>query len=143
MTESNADGIWCAIGATEYEKNGELPTAPESGEVSVTLDDDTLNEEGIFNASHIEEEEVYVVEMNGVPYTSIYDALDVLQPHETATIKVLNDFVITHDQRMFSNYSIVINAEYVTLDLNGMDMFMDSASWAVDMYVILRDNCNL
>ena len=24
-----------------------------------------------------------------------------------------------------------------------MDMFMDSASWAVDMYVILRDNCNL
>lgn len=25
----------------------------------------------------------------------------------------------------------------------GMDMFMDSASWAVDMYVILRDNCNL
>ena len=24
-----------------------------------------------------------------------------------------------------------------------MLMFMDSASWAVDMYVILRDNCNL
>ena len=66
-----------------------------------------------------------VVEMNGVYYASIYDALDVVQPRETATIKVLQDITITADQRMFSNYSIVINAEYITLDLNGKTITFD------------------
>ena len=31
----------------------------------------------------------------------------------------------------------------VGMKQKGMDMFTASASWAVDMYVILRDNCNL
>ena len=55
----------------------------------------------------------------------IYDALNVIQPRETATIKLLSDFTITADQRMFSNYSIVINAEYITLDLNGKTVTFD------------------
>ncbi len=125
MIASNTDGIWCAIGASEYEENGELPTAPESGEVSVTLEDAGLTDEGIYKGGSANEEEVYVVEMNGVSYTSIYDALDVLQPRETATIKLLNDITITAEQRMFSNYSIIINAEYVTLDLNGKTLTFD------------------
>ena len=66
-----------------------------------------------------------VVEMNGVVYSSIYDALDAVQPRETATIKILKDFTITADQRMFSNYSVVINAEYITLDLNGKTITFD------------------
>ena len=68
---------------------------------------------------------------DGTPYngelyfTSIYDALDFIQPRDTATIKLLSDFTITADQRMANNYSFIINAEYVTLDLNGKTMLFD------------------
>ena len=68
---------------------------------------------------------------DGTPYNgdlyfaSIYDALDFIQPRDTATIKLLSDFTVTADQRMANNYSFIINAEYVTLDLNGKTMLFD------------------
>ena len=58
-------------------------------------------------------------------FSTIYEALDYIKPRDTATIKLLDDVTITADQRMFSNYSIVINAEYVTLDLNGKTILFD------------------
>ena len=50
MTQTNTDGLWCAIGKTEYETNGVMPEAPETGYVSVTLNDENLDVNGIYNA---------------------------------------------------------------------------------------------
>ena len=47
MTQTNTDGLWCAIGTSEYETNGTMPTAP-TGQVTVTLNDTGLNAEGIY-----------------------------------------------------------------------------------------------
>ena len=47
ITASNTDDIWCAIGTSEYEQNGNLPTAA-TGKVRVTLNDATLDEEGVY-----------------------------------------------------------------------------------------------
>ncbi len=41
MTASNTDGIWCAIGESEYEENGVLPTAPKAA-VNVICKDTEL-----------------------------------------------------------------------------------------------------
>lgn len=47
MTASNEDGIWCAIGTSEYEENGNLPTA-STGKINVTLNDETLDASGVY-----------------------------------------------------------------------------------------------
>ncbi len=47
FTASNTDGLWCAIGTSEYETNGTMPT-PATGRVSVTLNDAGLDVEGIY-----------------------------------------------------------------------------------------------
>jgi hypothetical protein len=50
MTETNTDNIWCAIGTSEYEANGALPTATAKT-VNVTVNDTTLDINGIYNNS--------------------------------------------------------------------------------------------
>ena len=52
MTASNTDGYWCAIGTSEYEKNGELPT-DATGVVTVTLNDLGLAATGVYGASNL------------------------------------------------------------------------------------------
>ena len=47
MTATNEDGLWCAIGTSEYETNGQLPTAP-TGDVTVTLNDTGLSMDGVY-----------------------------------------------------------------------------------------------
>ena len=47
MTATNTDGIWCAIGTSEYEENGNLPT-DATGKIKVTLNDTGLNKNGIY-----------------------------------------------------------------------------------------------
>ena len=47
MTATNEDGLWCAIGTTEYETNGTMPTAP-TGQVTVTLNDTGLSMDGVY-----------------------------------------------------------------------------------------------
>ena len=51
MTAANTDGIWCAIGTSEYETNGSLPTAA-TGDVTVTLTDAALDANGIYGAAN-------------------------------------------------------------------------------------------
>ena len=58
-------------------------------------------------------------------FADIYGALDFIKTRDTATIKLLDDMLITADQRMFTNYSFIINAEYITLDLNGKTITFD------------------
>ena len=50
MTSQNTDGIWCAIGTSEYEANGSKPTAA-TGNVTVTLNDAGLDANGIYGAN--------------------------------------------------------------------------------------------
>ena len=50
FTAANTDGLWCAIGYSEYETNGVMPEAPATGYVSVTLNDENLDVNGIYNA---------------------------------------------------------------------------------------------
>ena len=45
MTAENTDGLWCAIGTTEYETNGSLPATSDT--VVVTLNDSSLSTSGI------------------------------------------------------------------------------------------------
>ena len=47
MTATNTDGLWMAVGTSEYEENGQMPTAA-TAEVVVTLNDATLSNEGIY-----------------------------------------------------------------------------------------------
>lgn len=47
ITQRNTDGIWCAIGTSEYDSNGVLPTAP-TGQVVVTLNDTGLSMDGVY-----------------------------------------------------------------------------------------------
>ena len=50
MVATNTDGIWCAIGTSEYETNGVMPS--ESAKtVTVTVNDAGLNTAGIYNNS--------------------------------------------------------------------------------------------
>ena len=47
MTQKNSDGLWCAIGTSEYDTNGTMPTAA-TGKVTVTLNDAGLAEDGVY-----------------------------------------------------------------------------------------------
>ncbi len=46
-TATNEDGIWCAVGTSEYEANGAMPTAA-TGNVVVALNDADLDSKGIY-----------------------------------------------------------------------------------------------
>ena len=49
MTATNTDGIWFAIGTSEYETNGTMPTAA-TGKVRVSVNDARLNKAGVYGA---------------------------------------------------------------------------------------------
>ncbi|MBQ7953269.1 MAG: right-handed parallel beta-helix repeat-containing protein, partial [Clostridia bacterium] len=92
MTASNTDDIWCAVGASEYEKNGELPTAPETGEVTVTLDDNGLSVEGIYGAASADEEELSVMEIYDWEDLKELDAIvEGGNMLEGVTVRLMND----------------------------------------------------
>ena len=117
------NGVWTVLSAHNYDAGVETaPTYEADGFTTYTCENCgdyyVVVDEGSMLV-------LATVEMNGVKYPTIYDALNVLQPRETATIKFLEDYTFTADQRMFSNYTIVINAEYVTLDLNGKTITFD------------------
>ena len=48
MTATNTDGYWMAIGTSEYEENGKMPSDP-TGKITVTLADSGLDREGIYS----------------------------------------------------------------------------------------------
>ena len=49
MTATNTDDIWFAIGTSEYETNGTMPTAA-TGKVRVSVNDAGLNKAGVYGA---------------------------------------------------------------------------------------------
>ena len=52
MTPANTDGLWCAIGTSEYETNGTMPTAA-TAPVTVVLNDTDLDAAGVYGAANL------------------------------------------------------------------------------------------
>ena len=52
MTPANTDGLWCAIGTSEYETNGTMPTAA-TAPVTVVLNDTDLEAAGVYGAANL------------------------------------------------------------------------------------------
>ncbi|MBO5815932.1 MAG: right-handed parallel beta-helix repeat-containing protein [Bacteroidales bacterium] len=52
MTPANTDGLWCAIGTSEYEANGVMPTDP-TAQVTITLNDAGLDPAGVYGAANL------------------------------------------------------------------------------------------
>ncbi len=86
MTASNTDGIWCAVGTSEYETNGSLPTAP-TGKVTINIEDENLSDEGVVG------EYVFVAVVDGVKYENFEVALKALK--ENSTLTLYRDVTIT------------------------------------------------
>ncbi|MBR5616943.1 MAG: hypothetical protein IKW50_02040, partial [Oscillospiraceae bacterium] len=78
MTATNTDGLWCAIGTSEYEKNGEMPTAA-TGKVIVDVNDTGLNAAEIYG-------NYGVASINGVKFVTLAEAFAAVQEGETITI---------------------------------------------------------
>lgn len=79
MTAENTDGLWCAIGTSEYKENGALPTAPTS-KVVVTLKDTGLPAAGLYG-------NYYVASVNGVTYLTLAEAVAAAQSGDTILLK--------------------------------------------------------
>ena len=77
MTENNTDGLWCAIGTSEYETNGTMPTAA-TGKVKVTLneEDTDLDIAGVYG-------NFGVASIGNVNYMTFAAALDAVKNGET------------------------------------------------------------
>lgn len=79
MTAENTDGLWCAIGTSEYKENGALPTAPTS-KVVVTLKDTGLPAAGLYG-------NYYVASVNDVTYLTLAEAVAAAQSGDTILLK--------------------------------------------------------
>ena len=78
MTASNTDGLWCAIGTSEYETNGTMPTAP-TGQVTVTLNGTGLSMDGVYGA-------FFPVKIGETGYATLAAAAAAAQAGETITL---------------------------------------------------------
>ena len=78
FTQTNTDGYWCVIGTTEYEVNGELPTAA-TGNIEVTLNDSGLDLAGVYG-------NFGVASIGKATYLTFAEALDAVQNGETITL---------------------------------------------------------
>ena len=107
MTQTNTDGIWCAIGSSEYEENGTMPT-PATGEVIVELIDKSLDKDGIYGATWPP-----VAKVGNNEYYSIDEAIAAWTNNTTLTL--LSDVTL-------SNVVTLKSTEHHILDLSTYTM---------------------
>ncbi len=88
MTQTNTDGLWCAIGTSEYETEGIMPT-DHTGKVTVTLNDTGLSMDGVYGAY------VPVAKIGDVEYTTLEDAFKAAT--SGCTIEILSDVTVDYD----------------------------------------------
>ena len=79
MEAKNTDGLWCAIGESEYKESGTMPTAA-TGRVKVTLNDTGLNAEGIYGNF------VPTAKIGEAEYATLADAIAAVKNGETITL---------------------------------------------------------
>ncbi len=78
MTPANTDGLWMAIGTSEYDTNGTMPTAP-TGKVVVALNDTGLDAKGIYG-------NYGVASINGVKYLTLAEAIAAAKAKDTVVL---------------------------------------------------------
>ncbi len=88
MTAVNTDDIWCAIGSSEYETNGTMPTA-QTGKVKVTLNDAKLDAKGVYGAY-----KAPVAKIGETTYATLEEAFKAAS--DGCTIDILSDVVIDY-----------------------------------------------
>lgn len=108
MTATNADGIWCAVGTSEYVANGLMPTAA-TGKVKVTLNDTGLSAAGVYG------DYVPVAKIGDVEYTSLEAAFKAAT--EGCEIVILEN--VTVDYAWDARYTGAKFTVPVTIDGNG------------------------
>ena len=118
---------------------GSTLTAPEGQTITTDAEGYKVQyEDGKYSLALVDPGVELTVEGKDTVYCyDLYEALDIIQPHDTATIKILKDMTITADQRMFTNYSVVINAEYITMDLNGKTITFDYVGSSATVYAAI------
>ena len=79
MTATNTDGLWMAVGTSEYETNGSMPTAA-TGRVKVALNDTGLSAEGVYGNF------VPVAMIGETEYDDLQAAIKAAKAGETVTI---------------------------------------------------------
>ncbi len=88
MTATNTDGIWCAVGASEYEENGVMPSTA-TGTVNVKLNDIELDAAGIYGEKTILTPEAKIGEKT---YEKFVNAVEEAQRGQT--IQLLRDVTV-------------------------------------------------
>ena len=78
MIATNTDRLWFAIGSSEYETNGTMPTAP-TGKVIVTLNDTNVSAVGVYG-------NYGVATIDGVKYVTLADALAAAKDGDTVAL---------------------------------------------------------
>ena len=124
MTQTNNDGYWCVIGTSEYEVNGQLPTAA-TGKVIVTLNDDNLSMTGVYG-------NYYEATIDGTQYIAIKDAFDAAENGD--------EIVVARDINIEETINVAAG-QNITLDLNGCTVSMTDSSSAVS--ALIKNNGNL
>ena len=122
MTATNTDGLWFAIGTSEYETNGTMPTAP-TGKVVVTLNDTGLNASGVYG-------NYGVALVNGVKYVTLKDAVAAVA--DGGIITLIGNVTITEATRTHNSGSWYDGIYYVgdksfTIDLGGFTVTQDGS----------------
>lgn len=119
MTATNTDGYWCVIGATEYEANGELPTAA-TGNVIVNLNDEGLSYEGVYG-------NYAVAKIGKVQYASLQAAIEDAQNGDTVILFANTDEVVSVNV-LNKEISIVGEEDLFPVLTGGLDFGIDNHS---------------
>ena len=119
MTETNTDGYWCVIGTSEYEENGELPTAA-TGNVIVNLNDEGLSYEGVYG-------NYAVAKIDKVQYASLQAAIEDAQNGETVILFANTDEVVSVNV-LNKKISIVGEEALFPVLKGGLDFGIDNHS---------------
>ena len=121
MTATNTDGLWCAIGASEYETNGTMPTAA-TGKVTVALNDTGLDADGVYPASS-----KAVAEVDGEYYDTLEEAFS--NATEGQTITLLADATPTLTSQRAITSASVIDLNGKTLTLTEDDLYFGTTTF--------------
>ena len=126
MDQTNTDGYWCVIGTSEYEANGQLPTAA-TGKVIVALNDDNLSMTGVYG-------NYYEATINGTQYIALKDAFEAAEED--------NEIVVARDINLTETINVVAG-QNITLNLAGYTVSMTDSSNAASALIKTYGNLTI
>ena len=120
MTATNTDGLWMAVGTSEYVENGKMPT-DATGKVRVTLNDTGLNAAGVYG------DYVPVAKIGDVEYTSLEAAFAAAT--EGQTITMLDDATPALTSQRAITKAAVIDLGAKTMTLTEDDLYFGTTKF--------------